>query len=84
MHCSKAEVFVDFYGNSVSKHKADKLWDINKFVMFLRTKSISWGDIFWKMFARLQEFRCTHCDKKFIGAEINHCNYHPEQASFLF
>lgn len=36
------------------------------------------------MFARLQEFRCTHCDKKFIGAEINHCSYHMGQPKFLF
>lgn len=36
------------------------------------------------MFARLQEFRCTHCDKKFLGAEINHCSYHPSKVSFNF
>jgi len=36
------------------------------------------------MFARLQEFRCTHCDIKFIGAEINHCSYHPNVPSFPY
>jgi len=36
------------------------------------------------MFARLQEFRCTHCDKKFLGAEINHCSYHPSKANFHY
>ena len=34
------------------------------------------------MFARLQEFRCTHCEVKFIGAEINHCSYHTNEPSF--
>ena len=34
------------------------------------------------MFARLQEFRCTYCDKKFIGAEINHCSLHPKKPIF--
>ena len=77
MHCTKANAFIDFNGKVVQKHQADKLWDINKFVQFLRQKQISWSEIFWKMFARLQEFRCTYCDKKFIGAEINHCSYHP-------
>lgn len=36
------------------------------------------------MFARLQEFRCTQCDKKFIGAEINHCSQHPSHADFQY
>ena len=36
------------------------------------------------MFARLQEFRCTHCDKKFLGAEINHCSYHPSKVTFNY
>lgn len=43
-----------------------------------------WSDIFWKMFARLQEFRCTCCDKKFIGAEINHCSTHPQKPRFMY
>jgi hypothetical protein len=76
MICAKANVYIDAFGQVVQKHQRDKLWDINKFVQFLRSKQIAWNDIFWKMFARLQEFRCTHCDKKFIGAEINHCSYH--------
>lgn len=36
------------------------------------------------MFARLQEFRCNHCDKKFIGAEINHCSMHTEKPKFYY
>lgn len=36
MVCSQAPLYVDFYGNPVAKHQSDKLWDINKFVMFLR------------------------------------------------
>ena len=84
MKCKQASVFIDFYGNQVAKHQSDKYWDINKFVLFLRSKSIPWKDIFWKMFARLQEFRCTVCNKKFVGAEINHCNSHPCPPKFCY
>jgi hypothetical protein len=59
MKCPKANIFIDFHGNVVAKHQGDKHWDINKFVMFLRQKQVSWQHIFWKMFARLQEFKCT-------------------------
>jgi hypothetical protein len=38
MVCTKANVFVDFHGSIVAKHTPDRLWDINKFVLFLRQK----------------------------------------------
>ena len=38
MACPKAEIFIDFHGNIVTKHQADKHWDINKFVLYLRQK----------------------------------------------
>ena len=53
MYCPKANPFIDAHGDPISKHSIDKLWDINKFVMFLRSKNITWMEIFWKMFARL-------------------------------
>ena len=84
MQCPKANLFIDFNGRVVAKHQSDKHWDINKFVLYLRQKQIPWKDIFWKMFARLQEFRCCHCDKKFIGAEINHCSMHTEKPKFYY
>jgi len=52
--------------------------------MFLRQKTVPWKDIFMKIYARLQEFNCTDCNFKFIGAEINHCSYHPVHAKFSF
>lgn len=36
MQCPKANLYVDFHGNVISKHESDKHWDINKFVLFLR------------------------------------------------
>jgi hypothetical protein len=34
------------------------------------------------MFARLQEFKCTCCNRKFVGAEVNQCDYHPQTPLF--
>lgn len=52
--------------------------------MYLRQKAVSWKEIFMKIYARLQEFNCTECHEKFIGAEINHCSFHPMNAKFSF
>ena len=62
--CSRSQVFINVNGQAISKHVSDKHWDINKFVMFLRSKQLGWQEIFWKMWARLQEFKCVTCDTK--------------------
>jgi len=29
-------------------------------------------------------FHCVVCDQRFVGAELNHCSFHPEKARFSF
>lgn len=36
LQCPKAKIFIDFHGSVIAQHVADRSWDINKFVMFLR------------------------------------------------
>ena len=70
--CSKAKrLFVTNDGKRHQQHIGDKNWDINKFVMFLRQKHISWNKIFWKMFARINNFKCLDCGKYYAGSHIN-------------
>jgi hypothetical protein len=38
MTCPKAKIFIDFHGTVIAQHVADRSWDINKFVMYLRQK----------------------------------------------
>lgn len=38
MVCQKAEVFIDVYGVIEQKHTKDTLWDLNKFVQYLRQR----------------------------------------------
>jgi hypothetical protein len=63
---------------------SDRSWDINKFVMYLRQKQVPWKDIFMKVWGRLQDFHCAVCEERFIGAEINHCSFHPMNPKFTF
>eukprot|EP00347_Sterkiella_histriomuscorum_P014204 403361772 len=84
MPCQKAKIFIDTHGTVIAQHVSDKTWDVNKFVMFLRQKTVPWKDIFMKIYARLQEFYCADCNYKFVGAEINHCSFHPMHPKFSF
>lgn len=82
MVCPKAKIFIDFHGKVIAEHMSDRSWDINKFIHFLRQMSLSWREIYWKIYARLLKFKCTICDQYFLGSEIPHCSYHPLDPKF--
>mmetsp|Transcript_7276 Transcript_7276/g.7129 ORF Transcript_7276/g.7129 Transcript_7276/m.7129 type:complete len:212 (+) Transcript_7276:275-910(+) len=82
MICEKARIFIDFHGNVIAEHVADRNWEINKFFLFLKDQGLTWREIYWKIWARLQAFYCNVCGLKFVAAELGHCSYHPEEPKF--
>lgn len=83
MVCSKANIFIDFHGKVIAEHVADRAWDINKFIHYLRQQgSLGWREIYWKMWAHLVHLHCSECDCNFVGAEIAHCSFHSSKATF--
>ncbi len=84
MICPKAEIFIDFHGNVIAQHISDRGWDLNKFIHFLRTSSLSWREIYWKIYARTINFNCITCEGSFLGSQIRHCSFHPQKPKFSF
>lgn len=66
------------------QHVADKDFELNKFVISLRSKKIPWKDLFWKFFSCVLDFKCDHCDERFTGNRINACSYHPIRPFFTY
>ena len=83
MVCAKAKIFIDFHGNVIAEHVADRSWDSNKFISFLRHQgSLSWREVYWKIWARLTTLHCAVCDHNFVAAEVGHCSYHSQNPKF--
>ncbi|CAG9324974.1 unnamed protein product [Blepharisma stoltei] len=82
MICEKARIFIDFHGNVIAEHVADRNWEFNKFMLYLKDQGLSWREIYWKIWARLVSFNCMVCGLKFIGAELGHCSFHPDVPRF--
>lgn len=83
MICSKAKIFIDFHGTVIAEHVADRSWDANKFIYFLRQQGgLSWREIHWKIWGHLVTLHCGVCDRNFVGAEIGHCRFHSQKAKF--
>jgi len=70
MECAKAKVFIDFHGSVIARHVSDRVFDINKFVMYLRQKQVPWKELYWKLTSRLVDYECGECSEQFLGAEL--------------
>ncbi len=83
MVCAKANIFIDFHGTVIAEHVADRSWDINKFVHFLRQQGgLSWKETYYKIWAHLVTLYCVECDRHFVAAEVDHCSFHSQKARF--
>jgi hypothetical protein len=61
----------------------DRSFEIKKFINFVReTYRISWKEIFWKVWAYLQVLECKACHQWFNLAEVDHCSFHSQKATF--
>lgn len=69
--CEKAELFTDAHGVVQMQHVADKSFELNKFVVALRSKKIPWKDLYWKFFSCVLDFKCETCDSRFVGNRLN-------------
>lgn len=80
--CLGSEPFIDKYGDAHQFHEADKSFDLNKFILNIRSKKVAWLDLFWKIFACTVDFKCVTCKQRFQGNRINGCSYHPIKANY--
>uniref|UniRef100_A0A0G4ICP8 SANT and BTB domain-containing protein n=1 Tax=Chromera velia CCMP2878 TaxID=1169474 RepID=A0A0G4ICP8_9ALVE len=76
--CPRARLFIDFHGQMIARHVADKDWEIESFVTYLKEKEgKSFRDIFWVVWGRVH---CLQCSRKGCGAfpvaELFRCMHH--------
>ena len=80
--CEKSSPKVTFHGESLSEHIVDVNWDISLYVVNLRTQRLSWKEIFWRLWAIINDDVCKVCGRHFVIAEIGHCCYHESLPRF--
>ena len=62
----------------IAKHVADRSFEFNKFLLTLTQKhSMSWREVFWRIYAHTVLFHCKVCGDWFSGAYLQQCTYHP-------
>lgn len=81
--CLKAPVLVDFHGNAIAEHVANKGWSVSAWVAQCRKgKAHSARELFWRIWSLTHFLNCSECGQPFPLAELDHCSYHPQPAAF--
>jgi len=81
--CPKAPVIVDFHGNAIAEHVANRSWSMGLWVAQSRkAKNYVARDLFWRIWSLTHFLNCSECGLPFPLAEMEHCTYHPQQPKF--
>ena len=67
----------------ISEHSEDDTFKCLDFFGYANRKGMPWRELYWKVWAHTIEFPCLSCDQWFVGAELEHCNYHPEPPCYI-
>ena len=62
MTCDKAKIIIDSHGEAISQHLSDKYFDMFNFFEFMKKEGLTWKQIFWKIWASMQTFKCSTCE----------------------
>ncbi|KAJ1494036.1 hypothetical protein T484DRAFT_1766971 [Baffinella frigidus] len=79
-----AKIFIDFHGNVIAEHAPSRAssWDVNKFLLSLRARKLSWSDIYWRVWGLMATMDCSVCGLTFSASELAHCSYCPNAPIF--
>ena len=80
--CPKAKIFIDFHGNVMAEHVPMAKWDMNKLLLNLRARKLSWRDIYWKVWGIISLLKCSVCGLAFPAADLAHCAFCPSAPTF--
>ena len=73
---------VDRQGHLTYSHTRDPDWDINDFLLELKSQLHTWRDVYWRVWGIINYLQCTRCGSHFPCTNFGHCLFHPISASF--
>jgi len=80
--CTPSRMTIDRCGQLTYSHVRDPTFDLNDYVLELKSQLKSWRDVYWRLWGTVNYMTCTRCLQVFPLVEFGHCSYHPEQARY--
>ena len=78
--CYKSPIYINFHGDIIRKHCAQKRWYICKYLLGLRLQNYSWRAIYCHLWALTREpLYCYKCNQYITIPKLYHCMFHTKQ-----
>ncbi|KAK0045577.1 hypothetical protein Bpfe_024943 [Biomphalaria pfeifferi] len=80
--CLPSRMTIDQNGQMTYSHVVDSTFDVNDYVLELKSTLKTWRDVYWRLWGMVNYFTCVRCGEAFPLTEFGHCVYHPELARY--
>ncbi|XP_058791079.1 SANT and BTB domain regulator of class switch recombination isoform X2 [Phymastichus coffea] len=81
--CVPSNMRIDNKGNLHSKHTRDMSWNLNDYIIILRSELRSWRRVYWRLWGDCHFLLCRQCGIYFAVNQMDWCSYHPENPQFF-
>ncbi|WAR02026.1 K1841-like protein [Mya arenaria] len=69
---------IDKRGQLTFCHVRDTTFDVNAYLIDLKTQLKSWREVYWRVWGTIHYQTCSRCGEVFTCTDYGHCKYHPE------
>ena len=69
---------IDKRGQLTFCHVRDTTFDVNQYLIDLKTQLKSWREVYWRVWGTVHYQMCSRCGETFSCTDYGHCKYHPE------
>ncbi|ESO96290.1 hypothetical protein LOTGIDRAFT_63818, partial [Lottia gigantea] len=76
--CMPSRMTIDKHGNLTYSHLRDTSFDVNEYLIDLKSQLKTWKDVYWRVWGTINTLPCSRCSEIFPLVEFGHCKYHPE------
>lgn len=76
--CMPSRMTVDKRGQLTFCHVRDTTFDINQYLIDLKTQLKTWREVYWRIWGTVHYQTCGRCGEVFPCTDYGHCKYHPE------
>lgn len=80
--CPRAPTLLNFHGNPIAEHVANRAWDVQRWVASLKRGKGGAREAFWRLWGLTNFVTCSTCDQAFPICELDRCLYHPQAPTF--
>lgn len=80
--CMPCRMTIDRNGKMTYSHVKDPKFDVNDFILELKSQLKTWRDVYWRLWGTINSLTCARCGEVFPLTEFGHCSYHPEMARY--